>query len=107
MPRRTIEPEPELEPDPKVVQIMAAAPVVGGDNTVAHGTGRTTVQAWAVLDDGTVTALVREGDALVVAAASEPVAEETPEGPVETLSGPEAEAPPVEAPAEPEPAEEA
>lgn len=116
MPRRPVEPEPvaleEEGPEvaePRIMQIMPAAPVVGGDNTVAHGTGRTTVQAWAVLEDGTVAPLVRQGDALVVAAVAEPVEEEAPTGPVDTPTAVEDEAPaenePSEPPVEEEPAE--
>lgn len=88
------------EPEPKIVQLLAATPLSGGDDSVPHGRGRSSVTAWGLLEDGTVVALVREGGALVRSAAADPEELVAPIGPVDVPTEPEPETDENEADAE-------
>lgn len=90
----------------KIIQLLAADPVRGGDNTIEVVDGRVTIAAWALQDDGTIVALVRSGTNLVLAeevSPREPAPE--PVGLTETPTEP-AEEEAAEVPVEPPPAEE-
>lgn len=86
----------------QVVQLLNFDPVPGADNTVNHGTGRVTVSAWGLLDNGTVVALVRDG-ATLVAATPAPEPEPEPEPAPPPPAAPEPEPEPETPEPEPEP----
>lgn len=93
-------PTKQTEPAPaKIIQLVTAEPVRGGDNTIDHDGGRVPIAAWGLQDDGKVVALVRSGNNLV-AAADAPQREPAPEpvGLTETPTEPAPEAPADEAP---------